>query len=125
MRACLIDATNTVVNAILVGDGYEPPEGLTLIVGDGNIGDVWGGACFVPPPPPEIAIEDQIAAAIATVDAIYAAKFETIRTDLATATLTDGAGMDAAIATLRAKWADAWSAYGIAIDAAVAAILGE
>lgn len=50
MRVCLIDASGLVVNTILVGEGYETPEGLTLVASDvGNIGDTYAGGVFVPP----------------------------------------------------------------------------
>lgn len=54
MRACLIDAAGLVVNTIIVGDGYEPPEGLTLVASDeANIGDTYKDGQFITPPQPE------------------------------------------------------------------------
>lgn len=55
-RACLIDATGLVVNTIIVGDDYTPPEGLTLVVSnDGGIGDTYSDTDgFTPGPAPEV-----------------------------------------------------------------------
>lgn len=103
------------------GETWFSAEGAPVVVT--AVGDP--ALAGLTPEPPAPSIEDQVVAAIAAVDAVYRAKFDAIRVDLATATLTDGPGMDAAIAALRAKWADTWTAYGTAVDDAVAAILGD
>lgn len=55
MRAALIDPTGLVVNVILVGEGYEPPDGLTLtpLEDDSPLGPGWTVGNGDPTPPPE------------------------------------------------------------------------
>lgn len=49
MRAALIDANGLVVNVILIGENYTPPDGLTVGPSGGEIGDTWNGVSYVRP----------------------------------------------------------------------------
>lgn len=60
---CLLDSsTKVVINVIALEDGavWTPPEGTELAPQhDGDIGDTWDGAQFVPPPPVVEEVLDQ------------------------------------------------------------------
>jgi hypothetical protein len=77
MRASLIDQSGLVVNVVLVGVGYTPPDGLTIGPAGGEIGWTWDGAQYVPPlapPPPPLTQADYVAAIEAHVDETAKAK---------------------------------------------------
>ena len=56
----LIDSTGLVINVIHLEDGAEwtPPDGHTLGIEGGAIGDTWDGAQYVKPSPPTITKAD-------------------------------------------------------------------
>lgn len=49
----ILDSTGRVVNVIVAGDDWQPPEGLVIGPDGGNIGDTWDGNHYVRPPEPE------------------------------------------------------------------------
>ena len=54
MRLSLLNADGAVVNVVLAGEGYTPPDGLSIGAPGGEIGDTWDGSAYVKPaPPPE------------------------------------------------------------------------
>jgi hypothetical protein len=50
-RAALVDSSsNVVVNTIVLGGGYEPPSGITVVVSDtASIGDTYENGTFISP----------------------------------------------------------------------------
>lgn len=50
-RKSLIDANGTVVNVVLAGDDYVPPEGFTIGPDGGEIGWQWNGEIYAAPAP--------------------------------------------------------------------------
>lgn len=77
MRATLLNQSGSVVNVILVGDGYTPPDGLTLGPDGGQIGWTWNGSDWVKPQepaPPPLTQDDYVAAIEAHVDATAKAR---------------------------------------------------
>jgi len=49
MRTPLLNADGLVVNVVLAGDGWTPPDGLTIGAPGGDIGDKWNGVEYVKP----------------------------------------------------------------------------
>lgn len=55
MRATLIDLNGLVVNVIIIGEGWNAPDGFTLGPDGGQIGDTWDGEKYVRP----VVVEDE------------------------------------------------------------------
>lgn len=62
----LVDATGLVVNRIVLASGkWQPPDGLHLVPDDdevAEIGGVWTGERFDPPPPPVAPVPQSVSA---------------------------------------------------------------
>lgn len=74
MRATLLNAQGQVENIVLVGEGYAPPEGLTLGPSDGQIGWTWNGSDWLKPelpPPPPLTADDVRAEAQRRIIALF------------------------------------------------------
>lgn len=73
MRVPILDATGLVVNVIVMGDGWAPPEGFTIGALGGEIGDTWNGASYIkrlPEPSPTPPADDYATAIQSHVDTI-------------------------------------------------------
>jgi hypothetical protein len=58
-RAALVDSSsNVVVNIIVLGGGYEPPSGITVVASDtASIGDTYENGVFTSPAPSVVPAE--------------------------------------------------------------------
>jgi len=77
MRTTLIDAAGLVVNVIVAGEGYTPPDGLSIGPPDGEIGWTWTGSEWSKPPepaPPPLTAQQYAAAIQAYVDGVAKTK---------------------------------------------------
>lgn len=55
MRKSLIGSNSTVVDVVMAGEDWSPPDGLAIGPDGGDIGDVWTGTAYLKPSslPPE------------------------------------------------------------------------
>lgn len=79
-KAIVIESNGIVENIVIAGSDFDPGPGRTLLdAGDAQIGGVWDGTRFLPPPGPPLS--EARAAALALIDA----SAETARQDFVTA----------------------------------------
>ena len=116
MRLPLIDATGTVVNVVLAGGDWTPPDGLTIGPEGGEIGWTWANGDWVKPD------ESEQPASVPSAVSPYQA-----RRALNAAGLRDA--VEAAVAAASYDVKDAWE-YALTVErsspmiAAVASALG-